>query len=508
MSNTSFATDVLYEFEDIKEKFDYQFSRQEEEQIRDWIDETGLSTVTVFVVYVNEKKAGMTDAFIEKKLEKLPNPSPNPESFFLKTDNGSMKFSETKLASYLQQNFYFFTLRDGENLFIYKNGRYVEQGETYLREACQKLLKDRYKERYPERTLKNILQSRYKSRSRLNKYEEKINCPNGVLDIRTEDFRKHSPYDYFTIGIPTNYDPDANCPNFRDFIDDILDTDEKKKKIQEMFGYALASHYDFKKAFLLHGEGDNGKSLLLNVLRELLAQENVSSVTLQQLEQRFMPAELEGRLANISADIPDRELKNTGRIKELTGDDTSHVEKKRQDPFQLDNFATLIFSANEIPEATGRRNAFYSRWIIIEFPYTFTTTDDDGNKDAEPDLKEKLITDRELSGILNWALKGYQRLCKQGHFTGQRTANENQKIFERNSNPVSYFYLRRIKSDSGNWIKKDRLYEEFKQFCDSEDIETVPKQTFSQRLADLGVDKGRKQVNGNRFRIFKDIELA
>ncbi|KXB01878.1 hypothetical protein AKJ43_02955 [candidate division MSBL1 archaeon SCGC-AAA261D19] len=176
-------------------------------------------------------------------------------------------------------------------------------------------------------------------------------------------------------------------------------------------------------------------------MRKLLGKENVSSPSLHDLlKNRFAKAELYGKLANIHADIPNKALgTTTGPFKMLTGQDQIYAEKKHKDGFHFVNYAKLLFSANEIPERGDELRAFFRRWIIVDFPFKFVDNPDPNNefeKEKNPNLLEELTTKEELSGFLNWALKGLQRLLDRGEFALDKSVEERSEIWEEMSNPI------------------------------------------------------------------------
>jgi phage/plasmid-associated DNA primase len=92
----------------------------------------------------------------------------------------------------------------------------------------------------------------------------------------------------------------------------------------------------------------------------------------------------------------------------------------------MKNPAKMIFAANSIPSVEDAQRAFYARWLLVQFPTRFTKDPDDQYMNADLGLEDR-IKENELSGILAWAVKGYQRLSKQGNFTGTHTAEYNRE---------------------------------------------------------------------------------
>jgi len=112
-----------------------------------------------------------------------------------------------------------------------------------------------------------------------------------------------------------------------------------------MLGYFLVPITKSQKCFAIVGAAGAGKSVLLNVLNEiLLGSGNVSNVSWQSLNERFKTAELFGKLANIFADLPTKNIDDNGIFKALVGEDYLTVEKKNKDPFSFQSMARLLFS--------------------------------------------------------------------------------------------------------------------------------------------------------------------
>lgn len=161
-------------------------------------------------------------------------------------------------------------------------------------------------------------------------------------------------------------DPTADCPLFKKFLAESMGGNmEQVKLIQEIMGYFLIPVNSAQKCFLIVGAAGAGKSVLLRVLNELLlGKENVSNVSWQALNERFKPAELFGKLANIFVDPPTKNIDDNGIFKALVGQDFLTMEKKNKNPFSFQSTARLLFSCNSIPKNYGDRSeGFYRRLI-------------------------------------------------------------------------------------------------------------------------------------------------
>jgi len=121
--------------------------------------------------------------------------------------------------------------------------------------------------------------------------------------------------------LPLEYDPAAICPAFDGYLATTFDVDVIPL-IEEILGWCLLPDRRFEQAVMLTGEGENGKSVFLDLVGYLLGEGNVSNVALQDLEEnRFRAAELYGKLANVFADLDARGLQSSSMFKTLTTGD-------------------------------------------------------------------------------------------------------------------------------------------------------------------------------------------
>ena len=316
----------------------------------------------------------------------------------------------------------------------------------------------------------------------LTKFEHPDNllvCTNGclTLDGSTSTFGDVLPENgnpFIKIG--TKYDPKKKCRKFDKFLGEILDPSDIPL-IWEIFGYCLFPGNKYHKAIVFIGEGSNGKSTLLNVLKALLGSKNVTGITLQSFEKnRFVASRLPYKLANICADIPRQALWQTSSFKALTGQDTFYAEKKFKEGFEFVNRAKLIFSCNRLPATRDDTTAFFRRWVLINFPNTFE------GDDVDPKLLDKLIVGKELSGILNKSLAAYSRLEENQRFTYTPSTAEIRTDYIAKSDPVWSFSETMIEEGYGLEVLKDEVYSVYTQYCRDHKLPIVQDMSFFKNL--------------------------
>ena len=217
-----------------------------------------------------------------------------------------------------------FARDSGGRLYYYdrRRGVYRPSGEEYISRAFKKVLDDQGAadqwSTHLAREVREYIRTnapKLWTRPRRNL----IDLKNGILDVKARKLYRHTSKFLSPIQIPVEFDPQAKCPWWEKFIKQIFPKDAQDLA-WEIIGYLLVAITFLQKAFLLLGEGGNGKSTFLNAVIKFVGADNVSNVSLQQLaSNRFAAASLEGKLANICADLPATRLEDTQLFKGITG---------------------------------------------------------------------------------------------------------------------------------------------------------------------------------------------
>ncbi len=376
----------------------------------------------------------------------------------------------------LDRGYTFATLEDTEEVLVYEpaRGLYVP-GESRVKALLQRTIGEQTRTHWANETVGHIQRSTYVSRESFNP-PGALCLENGVLDLESRMLRDHAAEPRYTRHLPVVFDPGATCPAFLQFLEEVQPAEDAREIVQLVFGYCLAPGNWLQRAFMFTGGGNNGKSTLEGVLKDLLGPDNVAAMTLQALsDNRFATASLYGKLANIVADLPNAPVRHTGIFKALTGGDLITGERKFQEPFTFVNEAVLLFSANELPTVDDRTYAFWRRWVLLPFPVDFT-----GREDRE--LPGKLRA--ELPGILNWALDGLHKLRELGDFPVEGTAGGLMETWKRRSDSLYWFVQEQVERDPEGFVPKEVFYEVYRAFCEEHDLRPKTKDLVGKQLAD------------------------
>lgn len=439
---------------------------------------------------------------VKSKKENNPNNSGNLP-WYEEQDKG-LKFLPFVLAKYLSENRDVFYA--GESFLIYENGVYNISGEKEAGRIIMDYMLPNYCTMATIRDCRDqwdILVSREFDDFNRNPYI--VNTKNGLLDIRDESFKEHTPTYLSTVQLNVEYNPQADCPQFKKFLSEVVDC-RLIPLVQEIVGYLLTTNTVAQKSFVFWGPARTGKSTLLWVVEYLLlGKKNVSNIPWQDIGDKFKTAELLGKLANVFSDLPSKSIDDTGIFKVLTGEDYLMAEKKNKNPFKFKPFSRLVFSCNELPRNyVDRTEGFYRRLIIVPFNRQI-----DKSK-VDKHLKSKFQKEKE--GILNWALEGLKRLYENNfEFSENEITEDIKKEYKRENNNVISFVEECCELDETFQCIRGELYDRYKEFCEKTGFKALSQIKFNRELeSNFTVERTRagfRLWNGIRIK-FEDMLLT
>jgi len=289
-----------------------------------------------------------------------------------------------------------------------------------------------------------------------------LNCRNGLLDVATRTLRPHAPDFLSAVQIAASFDPKATCTYIDQFIRTVF-PDDSLHLAYEVAAWLMLPDTSIQKSVLLLGEGANGKGTWLNLLLTFLGRENVAALSLHRIEaDKFSAARLVGKLCNIGADLPTKELAGTSMFKALTGNDTITAERKFESSFEFRPFVRLIFSANSAPRSDDATHGFFRRWLVLPFNRTFD--EKDPNTIPRLELDTRLAEPAQLSGMLNKALDVLP-VIQKGRFTESASTRAALDDFRKTTDPFSVWLDKNTIERTDAMVPKEKLRGLYAQTC-------------------------------------------
>lgn len=377
-------------------------------------------------------------------------------------------------------------------IFTFAQGFYSQTGDLTIKSWLEKKIahEEHLRESHRVEFVKKILVSNaLTTRNEKDLFEQtvkgKLNCKNGVVDVVRGEILPHSPAFGFKYILPYDYEPDQVSEFFIDWLAEVMQNrTELMDAVLDLMAYCLWPTYDDHVFAYFVGEGSNGKSTLLHIIENVLGKENHSSMSISQLSgNRFAPAGLEGKLANISEESSGTDLsaEEVNVIKALSAHGSLRVENKGEKGFDLVNQAKLIFSANKTPRFHESGNAIRRRLLVIPFDYTFSNPD--------PNVEKKLLA--EVPKICSMLVRRIQDNLRanEGKFKvsrGGASAQSAQDKILLAGNSVVEFGRENIESNldipEEKYIGCREAYERYKIWCEENNYRMVNSNQFGQTM--------------------------
>lgn len=322
---------------------------------------------------------------------------------------------------------------------------------------------------------------------------------NGIYDILKDELLPFSEKFIITNKINYNYNPAAQSDLVEHTLDRLACNDPTiRNLLEEAIGYCFYRRNELGKSFMLTGQKSNGKSTFFDMVKTLLGDENISSLDLSELNEKFQNAELFGKLANIGDDIGDEFIGNSAIFKKLVTGDRIQVQRKGERPFEFNNYSKMLFSANDIPRIKDKTGAVQRRLVIIPFNATFSKDD----PDYRPYIKYELREPENIEYLILLGIKGLKRILENQEFSESASVQKELEEYEESNNPIIGFFKENIDLVLENQTTTS-VYMQYTEYCLTNNCQPMSKIEFSKQVKKrFDLDIKPKSIDGKVQRIF------
>ena len=413
------------------------------------------------------------------------------------------------VADILLEEYHFKTYKDTDQLLVWDGKIYNDLvAESIVRERCETEIEECTAHNCAE-VIAKIKRRSYVMRKMFNHYpcidckgegitEDKSMCnlcsgkgkfniitlENGILNIDTMNFMEHNHKNLATFYVPITWDTAPLGHTDIDFktLEECVGSTKFFNYLKECFtvggvfnaeseqdvftaietmALILLKNNALQKSAMFIGGGSNGKSILLEYIDSMFGKLNVTHIPIQDLaEGGFILSRLDGKLANIFADIESTELRKSGKLKQIIGGEGIEVQRKYQDPFTMYPRAKFIFSANRFPKTYDQTDGFFRRFVVLQWRRKFT------DEDKDIHLLEKLTTDKqEMSQVFKLIVQMAKNMDKRGDFAFTKSVNQVRDTWNELADPILMYIQKRLIDAGGNVCTKKEVYEDYVKFA-------------------------------------------
>ena len=322
-----------------------------------------------------------------------------------------------------------------------------------------------------------------------------IGVRNGVLDLPQEEgryatLRPADRRDRITRICHAAYEPNAPRAKFELFLREVQPDIEVRGDLQRFLGYCLSADIGEQVMNCWWGGGANGKSTLLNIIRDVLGS-YVVSLPFESFTREGQRSggdatpdlvRLPGARLALASEPPVGVVLDEGTIKAQTGGEPMLARGMFRDFFEFLPTHKLILSFNNRPRVRAQDEGTWRRLLVVPWPVKIAKAKRDKR------IAEKIVA-AERNGILSWLVDGYVMWRERGLDPPQAVL-ENTERYRRESNPLADFVDRCVNREKGAGIVfATELYEAYIVWCRAAAEEPIKQNRFGRILADMGFEK-------------------
>jgi len=334
-----------------------------------------------------------------------------------------------------------------------------------------------------------------------------LNTPSGVVDLRTGELRPARPEDLMTRTTGVPYDPEAGCPQFLEFLQEILPQEGMPGFLQLVLGSGLLGENRFHRGFIFYGSGANGKSTLLKVIQTVagdycnsLPRDVLLSRRQQQDAARVALAACEGLRLGLLEELADGAVLSAVALKDLVSNNRIQVRGLYEGYRSAVIGLTLVVATNRKPAIPENTEGVWRRLALV--PFTVTIPEER----REPEKAEKLL--REAAGILRWMVQGAGLALQSGELETPEAVRSATEEYRTEEDVLAAFLDDCCVLGPRYQVPCGELYAAYQAWCnENTGGRLLSQKAFGQALRDRGIAVELRRVQGRPRRIYIGVGL-
>lgn len=328
-----------------------------------------------------------------------------------------------------------------------------------------------------------------------------LNLQNGVLNLVTREIMPHDPSQMMMLTFGAAYDPDAKCPRFMHFIEEVLPDKAARDYVQRALGYSLTGRPTERVMFMLHGPSGTGKSVLTSVMTSVFGGYGTTAPAttfrLKKTETTVDLHQLRGKRFVATSEMPEGAQLDEELIKRVTGGDTLTSRALYESFHHWKARCVIWIATNYLPRLSSDDNAIWRRARTIPMRTEF-------GPHANTEIKglaDLLLQERD--GILNWLLDGLNEYQAGKGLSEPPVILTDIESYRTDMDSVASWFREVIGEgtfviDPTGSVPTQQLYSSYTQQCTDSGIQPLGRLRFTKRLLGMGPALDAVKIGGQR----------
>jgi len=339
---------------------------------------------------------------------------------------------------------------------------------------------------------------------------------NGVVDLRSKELLAHRPEFLNSKQIKYRYHPEAKCPKFMQFMKETFisaESDKESKNYLEFglrwMGYCFTGHVTEQVYSLIYGGGNNGKSVLVNLMLELAGEfgttlrvENILKSQKQQGNEATPElAKLHGKRIVSAGETPSNAVFNDSLLNDLVSGDPISVRFLRQESFILRNKGKILVRGNNLPNFTASNKGMTRRLLTV--PLINDVPEQKINRNLEKELME------EAEGVLAVVVE-YAGVWRREGLNPPKVCLDFKASYQAEMDSIADFIEDLCEVGGGLEVERNELFKTYKMWCSNKNEEPLSKKAFAMEMRRKGFLKNnvQRKIRGLVVRVYSGIKIA